>query len=44
MARECPNREKRTCRNCGEEDHIAKDCPQPRKARTDWSEVVCSVW
>ncbi|ETI25215.1 hypothetical protein G647_04588 [Cladophialophora carrionii CBS 160.54] len=28
---DCPNKEKRTCRNCGEEDHKAADCPNPKK-------------
>lgn len=30
---QCPNveaRPPRTCRNCGSEDHIAKECDQPR--------------
>lgn len=32
-ALQCPNveaRPPRTCRNCGSEDHIAKECDQPR--------------
>ena len=36
MAADCPNKEKRTCRNCGDEDHISKDCTQPRK-------VTCNI-
>ncbi|KAL5117061.1 hypothetical protein ACEQ8H_005020 [Pleosporales sp. CAS-2024a] len=27
---QCPNVEKRTCRNCDSEDHVAKECPEPR--------------
>ncbi|KAF2021685.1 hypothetical protein BU24DRAFT_470471 [Aaosphaeria arxii CBS 175.79] len=29
FGKECPNVEKRTCRNCHSEDHMAKDCDQP---------------
>lgn len=36
ISKECPNNEGgggggRACHNCGNEDHISKDCPEPRK-------------
>ncbi|KAJ6135334.1 zinc knuckle transcription factor [Penicillium capsulatum] len=35
FAKDCPNESViRTCRNCGSEDHMARDCDQPRDEST----------
>jgi cellular nucleic acid-binding protein len=38
MSRDCPEPKVMRCRNCDEEGHSGRECPQPK----DWSRVQCN--